>query len=567
MLDLRTQRAALYFLLVLVFPLVLGVTLLVYAFLRQFPERRILAGGAALVGLLLLAALNFSVAGIFWSEYQFAAWVGRSVHQSVENFKSISRAGTPTATQTQKTPGTKMQTYFSPPRTAGSAAGWGLVLGAAAAVATAGRPGARSDKLTWTEKRVLNRIAKREHPVDGVLLGVEQGTGKPVAITDVEMNHHAFLIGTTGAGKTTTIMNFVESAVQRCLPLVLVDGKGDPGLAGRVRALAEAAGRPFKLFSMSGPSAHYNPLRHGGITELKDKLLYLTEWSEPHYEAIAGRYLQLVFRVFSLTDTRPDLPAVGRYLDPDALALLVRQVQDIEQQQAIFDILDSFKTAEIKGLAARLATTIESEIGYLFADSDDVIDLNETINQNGVVVFSLDSLSFPEYSRLLGRLIVTDLKSVAARAYRRERKTIYSIFDEFNIFVSAAVVDLIGKARGAGFHTLIATQSLADIESAAGAAVVDQIVENCNMYIIQRQNSPRSAEMLAGVVGTDKTTEVTQQVQRTFLIDMPTGVGSVRQVNEFLVHPDEIKSLVTGQAVLLRKNPKRIQRVWIRNIS
>ncbi|MEW6727711.1 MAG: type IV secretion system DNA-binding domain-containing protein, partial [Bacillota bacterium] len=368
-------------------------------------------------------------------------------------------------------------------------------------------------KPTWTEKRSLAKVARREHPADGVLVGIERGTNKPVALTDREMNHHCFLVGTTGAGKTTTILNFIQSAVQRCLPLVLVDGKGDPGLAERVRALAEAAGRPFKLFSMSGPSAHYNPLAHGGITELKDKLLYLSQWSEPHYEALAGRYLQLVFRVFSLTDTRPDLLTVGRHLDPDALASLVRQIPEANERETVFDTLDGFKTGEIRGLAARVAAMTESEIGHLFRATGDVIDLEEMIRRNGVVVFSLDSLSFPEYSRLLGRLIVTDLKSVAARAYRRERKTIYTVFDEFNVFASPAVVDLIGKARGAGFHTLIATQSPSDIESAAGAAVVDQIVGNCNTYIIQRQNSPAGAERMAAVIGTRPHEEVTYQIQ------------------------------------------------------
>lgn len=575
MLDLRAQRTVLYFLLLLAFPLVILVTLLTYAGLRQFPERRLqAAAGAALVGLLLLAALNFSVAGVFWSEYQFATWVGRSFHQIAENAREISRAGAPgreTPEQAPRTAKTKMQTYFSPARAAGSAAGWGLVLGGLAAAATQGRrrlgTGRTSDKPGWLEKRSLAKVARREHPADGVLVGIERGTNRPVALTDGEMNHHCFLVGTTGAGKTTTILNFVESAVQRCLPLVLIDGKGDPGLAERVRALAEAAGRPFRLFSMSGPSAHYNPLARGGITELKDKLLYLTEWSEPHYEALAGRYLQLVFRVFSLTDMKPDLVTVGRYLDPDALASLVRQVPETNEREAIFDTLEGFKTGEIRGLAARLAAMTESEIGHLFRATGDVIDLEEMIRQNGVVLFSLDSLSFPEYSRLLGRLIVTDLKSVAARAYRRERKTIYTVFDEFNVFASDKVVDLVGKARGAGFHTLIATQSLSDIESAAGAAVVDQIVENCNTFIIQRQNSPRSAETLAGIIGTREDVEVTTQVHRTPIGDFGSGMGTTRNVREFIVHPDQIKQLQVGEAILVRKNPYCVQRVRIRNIS
>lgn len=425
----------------------------------------------------------------------------------------------------------------------------------------------------WWANRAVARLAKKPHPADGVLLGVDRDSGREIVLTDQELNQHTFLIGTTGSGKTTTTLNFVESAIQRGLPLVLVDGKGDLSLAARVKALADGRSRPFWHFAMAGASAHYNPLAVGGITELKDKLLYLTDWSEPHYEALAGRYLQLVFKVFELTNTKPYLGRVGMYLDPDRLEMLARNIEDASEQQRIFDTLDEFNNAEIRGLAARIATLTESEIGHLFAETEggQTMDLHTVIQSNGVAVFSLDSLSFPEYAPLLGRLIVTDIKSVAARAYQHERKRVYTIFDEFSVFASRAVVDLIGKARGAGIHALIATQSLADIEAAAGAEVVEQIIDNCNTFLIQRQNSPASAERLAGVVGTVEGYEITRQVEHLWpgLADVvvPARMGTKKEVREYLVHPDEIKRLRVGEAILVRKLDFDVQRVKIRQVS
>jgi len=32
---------------------------------------------------------------------------------------------------------------------------------------------------------------------------------------------------------------------------------------------------------------HYNPLRHSNYTELKDKLITITKWTEPHYKLVA----------------------------------------------------------------------------------------------------------------------------------------------------------------------------------------------------------------------------------------------------------------------------------------
>jgi type IV secretory pathway TraG/TraD family ATPase VirD4 len=425
---------------------------------------------------------------------------------------------------------------------------------------------------SWRENRALAKANQELHPGGGVLLGVEKGTGKRITLSDQELNQHLFLVGTTGAGKTVTITNFVESAAQRGLPLVLIDGKGDPGLAEKVREMAERNNREFQHFAMTGPSARYNPLAVGGITELKDKLLYLTEWSEPHYEALAGRYLQLMFRVFELTGTRADLAAVGQYLDLKRLeALAKRAVKDKVKLQEIFDVSGSYGGLEIQGLAARLAAVTESEIGHLFKSGGDggTIDLEQVIGQGGVAVFSLDSLAFPEFSRLLGRLVVADLKCAAARSYRREKRYIYAIFDEFSVFASRAIVDLIGKARGAGFCTVIATQSLSDIEAGAGEAVVEQIVENCNTFVVQRQNSAKSADMLADMAGTRENTEITQQVEYV-LPGLQVGalgskMGTRRQVREYLVHPDEIKRLKTGEAVVVKKTNFQVTRARIRN--
>jgi len=411
---------------------------------------------------------------------------------------------------------------------------------------------------SWREEKGLAGL--KEHPAGGTWIGVEIRNGRPVVITDQDANQHVFLVGTTGSGKTTTLMNFVESALQRGLPCIVIDGKGDPDLAGRIRSLAERHGRPFRLFAMRGDSCLYNPLAHGGITELTDKLLYLTEWSEPHYEALARRYLQAAFRVLKATGTQLDLHALTRHLDPDALAALARKMADDAEREAVFGVLSLAKTEELKGLIARLALLAESEIGHLFAAAEGkTLDLAAVINHGAAAVFSLNSLAFPEYSRLLGRLVIADLKTVADRQHGS--KIIYTIFDEFSVFASRAVVDLISKARSKGFHTIIATQSLADIEAAAGQAVVRQILGNCSTLIIQRQRQHQDAEALASEVGTRKSMEMTYQVATGMLKDQ-TGYGSVREVREYIVHPDVIKTMLTGDAVLAQ--PRRVRYIRVR---
>jgi lauroyl/myristoyl acyltransferase len=69
-----------------------------------------------------------------------------------------------------------------------------------------------------------------------------------------------------------------------------------------------------------------------------------------------------------------------------------------------------------------------------------------------------------------------------------------------------------------------------------------------------RQNSAKSAEEWANIIGTKQTMEVTYQIQQTNQKTSSTGVGSARLVREYKYHPDDIKALKTGEAVYLSKD-------------
>ena len=139
------------------------------------------------------------------------------------------------------------------------------------------------------------------------------------------------------------------------------------------------------------------------------------------------------------------------------------------------------------------------------------------------------------------------------------------IFDEFNVFVSAAVVDLVNKSRSAGFEALLSFQSLADIDAAAenGKALAEQIMQNCNTLIIQRQNS--ADDRFSKVGGTRDAVELTYQAGTTG----STGLGSARLVPEFKIDPNALKNLQTGEAIVKRNvmNADSIERIFIKNTA
>lgn len=460
----------------------------------------------------------------------------------------------------------------------------------------------------FLEKFMLARLAKTKHPVNGTYLGTSQNSTKNIVISDKELNQHCFAIGTTGSGKTTTLLNFAESAIQRGLPTLYIDGKGEVKLVEQLKRLAERYGRKFYLFSVNNhpDSSRWNPLARGKPTELKDKMISITEWTEPHYKYEAERYLQAVFTLFEKLRMRPDIPSVAQYLYPRAAQNLAREIQDEYLRETLQEELRAGKTVE--GLANRIAVLAASEIGDLFRDDDKkaqpkreakernldlggllgleqrqeddtadyvtraplarderpVLDLDRAIREKAVVLFSMNSLRFKEFSQLIGRLVVNDLRTTIARRYDYpERDYIFGIFDEFHVFASLQVVDILAQARGAGFCTIIATQSLSDLDL-VDPDLTGRIVENCNTFIIQAQNYPKNAERLAAIIGTQDSIARTFQVEG-HMVQVGTGLGSWREVKEFIVHPDEIKRLQRGEAIVVRKaGGFKVEKVWIR---
>ena len=65
-------------------------------------------------------------------------------------------------------------------------------------------------------------------------------------------------------------------------------------------------------FGASRRASAWNPLASGGPSELKDKLIGLEQWTEPHYKRAAERYLQAVFRVLDANGTSATLAGSWR---------------------------------------------------------------------------------------------------------------------------------------------------------------------------------------------------------------------------------------------------------------
>lgn len=417
---------------------------------------------------------------------------------------------------------------------------------------------------------------KDKQDKDTVLLGHYTSNYDEFVITDKELNLMTLIVGATGAGKTVTINTLLELPFKNYDPIVLVDGKGDLEFAEELRERAEKYNRNFKLFTMDPTveSLHYNCLRHGGFTELKDKIINIFDWSEEHYKLQAERVLQGAFKLLLLPETKDliqkktiDLKDLTNALNLNTLGIIAEQVG--EKGKFMHNIISEIEESAVNGLANRIKSITESELAHLFVDTLDpmTIDLMESIENNDVVVFSIDALKFPEYAKMLGRLVIADLKTVAPR-FSGKNKRVYTVFDEFNVFASEIIVNLINKTRSFGFRNILGTQELADMVVNGDDKLMKQILANTNVKICLRQDVTSSQEELSNALSTRDIYKPTIGTTQSINSDDINKSQSITLEEELIYKPRDFGRLNIGEAIVFTKVPEfRYGKIKVRMVK
>jgi len=396
---------------------------------------------------------------------------------------------------------------------------------------------------------------------DEVLIGqdVQDGGLVRIPLGGSRGGTHTLVLGAAGSGKTVTMTGVAVHAVEHGMGAVLIDPKNDPQMLEHARRVAERVGRPFVHWTPEG-SVVYNPYAHGSETEIADKLLAGEQWSEPHYLRQAQRYIGNEVRVLRQAGIVVSLANVVRYLDPEELEVLVRGLpeQRVERVTAYLESLTPAQHTGLSGVRDRLAVMAESDVGqWLDPESTDApsFDLRQMIERRAVVYFSLESDRRPLLAHMLGAAIVQDLQSTVAALQGRPIPTVV-VIDEFSALAAEQVSRLFGRARAAGMSLLLGTQEFADMRVSGNQHLLEQVLGNLTALIAHRQVVPDSATLIADVAGTQGAWSTTMHSD---------GKGTRSRGREYVIHPDEIKGLPCGYAVVIvptAKRPVRITQIF-----
>ncbi len=400
-----------------------------------------------------------------------------------------------------------------------------------------------------------HKLMLEQNLAEKTIIGISNN--KP--ITTEDNARHIFCCGTTGSGKTVLLANYIESGICKNYPMLIIDGKGDIG-QGSIKEIVRKFAKKQKVYmiDMNHPelSEKYNPFRNTNPTICKDMIINMTDWSEVHYKANTERYVQRLIQLMQKSGIGLSFSSIVNYMSigrfTELSARLAKENILSKEEHLVNLEIGKASGSIAEDAAARFSTIIESDLGTIFDENG--IDIYTALKEQAVILFILNPLIYPEVSKLMGRLILIDAKKAVSKLFANPQPRIFYIMDEINVYASPTLIDLINKSRSANVTCIAATQSLSDLEYNAGDAFKQQLIENCNNYIVMRQNSAKSAEEWANILGTRQAIEITHQLGNNQNISVPTGYGSAKRTRKYHYHPDEIKELKTGEAIFMSKD-------------
>jgi hypothetical protein len=366
---------------------------------------------------------------------------------------------------------------------------------------------------------------EREPPVDLPLLADDPGLAalgrvrfrrrsEVFGIRPEDRRRHVAVIGKTGMGKSTLLLNLLSSDIRAGRGAGLIDPHGD--LAEAVLA-AVPAGRTndvvlFDAGDRAFPLA-YNPLACALIEDRPlvasgvlsaFKKLYGASWG-PRLEHILRNALLAV-----LEDERPNLLSVQRLLSDAAYrARLTRRLADpmvrAFWQQEFARWNDRFRSEAVAPIQNKLGHFLSQPLLRAIVGQDRrSLDLRAVMDRGQVLLVNLSKGRVgDDASALLGAILVTGIQLAAmgrAEVPERERRDFFLYVDEFQNFATEAFPTILSEARKYGLSLTLANQYLAQMDEGTRSAVFGNVGS-----LLVFQAGAEDAEILARQLGGDLT--------------------------------------------------------------
>lgn len=397
---------------------------------------------------------------------------------------------------------------------------------------------------------------------------------KRESLTEAQLNHHIHIVGASGYGKTVLLSHIIKQRIESGKGLLFIDLKADIETLNKYKEFAKLSNRldDLQIFSLTdlSISSKYNLIADGTATQLRDRIIQSLNWSEEYYKNQSGSFLLRLLTVLCwLRDHQGFVFSLETILnccnDPNKIVTFGNKLPTTQTKlrslsQSLLDFLkekDSFNS--LSGLRAQLESIVLSDFGELVTGSQEGINLFKAYTSSKIILLFLDSRRYSETARSIGRFILEDLKSASAKVdaevLKADRKPFSVIIDEFADLASEDFIGFLDRARSSKMSVVVAHQEICDLQRIS-TEFAGRLMGNTSTLYSFLQKRPESAELISAMAGTKKVWKETLRSEKMLFFDFPTGDKSLREVEEFNIHPNTIKSLTVGKCVCIKKYPE-----------
>jgi energy-coupling factor transporter ATP-binding protein EcfA2 len=356
-----------------------------------------------------------------------------------------------------------------------------------------------------------------------------------VVLDDWLLNEHMFVLGATGAGKSTYLKRLCAEVLKNTERSVFViDGKGEEELAQDIRALVwKYRGQDTPIFRMGGETRgqSYNPFS-GTAEAVYNRLLAMVRVSVA--EGNAEYYADANRDLLSLVCGAPGGPP--RSLEEVRSRLTLKWLRDAyvddPQERSYIAELDEER---VHGLLVRVLPFIREMRSYLRPDGF-------SLEKTSSAIFSIRALSVGDTAQRFCRFLIEDVKDFVATRTQSSTGGLLCI-DEFGVFGNDNVTAVLSQARSKGYGVVLATQDYSNLGEERQA---QSILSNTLTKVLMGTDYPEALGMTAG---TKLQVESSMQSNE----QGPTGMMSGRIQHAFKVDMNTARRFQRGQSFVIRK--------------
>ncbi|PKO18699.1 hypothetical protein CVU37_04755 [candidate division BRC1 bacterium HGW-BRC1-1] len=338
----------------------------------------------------------------------------------------------------------------------------------------------------------LKRLSKKTKAAPGIALGnkfalgenFHNGKAETVSLSPVQRVRHMHVIGASGTGKSTFLLNLIMQDIERGEGVAVLDPHGD--LIDQV--LARLPEKRFDDVVLVDPSDSDFPVGFNILqahSELEKNLLasdlvgvfkrLATSWGDQMTSVLGNAVL-----AFLESNEGGTLADLRRFLvDQDFRKRFVKTVQDPEVAyywQKEFPLLSGKPQAPI---LTRLDTFLRPKlIRYMVSQKENRLDFGGIMNQGRIFLAKLSQGAIGEENAyLLGSLIVSKFHQLAlCRQEQRasDRRPFYLYIDEFPYFVTPSMASILSGVRKYQLGLVLAHQEMRQLgkDSEIGSAIL-----------------------------------------------------------------------------------------------